>query len=45
MLVHDESFMKKVKHVAFLDNKIYCLKKYICVMGSQAVCLNVQVCL
>jgi hypothetical protein len=30
MLVHDDSFIKKLKHVAHLDNKIYCLKKYIC---------------
>jgi len=30
MLVHDDSFIKKLKHAAHLDNKIYCLKKYIC---------------
>jgi hypothetical protein len=37
MLVHDDSFMKKLKHVAHLDNKIYCLKKYIC--DGQKSCL------
>lgn len=30
MLVHDDSFIKRLKHVAHLDNKIYCLKKYTC---------------